>query len=106
MSKRTGRIDSTMHSAPRPQVGLLAGHTQPVYCCPIAADGTWLASASDDKTVRIWDVATGQTRRTLTSHTGFVDGCAVARVESASIRWPSRCFAATPNGFPDGSVRS
>ena len=37
----------------------------------IAPDGTWLASASDDGTVRIWDPATGQLRAILTGHAGL-----------------------------------
>jgi WD40 repeat protein len=38
----------------------------------IAPDGTWLATTSEDGTVRIWDVATGQQRATLTGHTSRV----------------------------------
>jgi WD40 repeat protein len=41
----------------------LAGHTawlfNPVEAVAISADGSWLASASEDGTVRIWDTATG-----------------------------------------------
>ena len=54
------------------------GHTEPVSGCAVAPDGTWIVSASEDKTLRIWDVATGETRRTLTGHTEAVSGCAVA----------------------------
>ena len=39
-------------------------------------DGTTLASGSWDKTVRIWDVATGQSKNTLTGHTGSVSSIA------------------------------
>ena len=33
-------------------------------------DGRLLATASYDETVRLWDPATGERRRTLTGHTG------------------------------------
>ena len=39
------------------QHAVLAGHTDWVRA--VAPDGTWLANASDDKTARVWDPATG-----------------------------------------------
>ena len=36
-------------------------------------DGRLLATAGADKTVRLWDPATGEHRRTLTGHDGSVD---------------------------------
>lgn len=44
----------------------------------IAPDGTWLATTSDDRAVRIWDAATGRQRATLTGHTSRVTELAIA----------------------------
>ena len=72
----------------------LTGHTGPVSAVAIAPDGTWLATGSDDGTVRIWDPATGQQRATLTGHTGYVTAVAIA---------PDGTWLATASD--DGSVR-
>jgi WD40 repeat protein len=57
---------------------VLAGHIDRVVAFAIASDGAWLASASWDGTVRIWDPATGHHRHTLTGHTDEVAALAVA----------------------------
>ncbi len=49
-------------------LSLLRGHTAPIGCLAWNPDGRQLASAGDDRTVRIWDVATGQERQTLGPH--------------------------------------
>ncbi|WP_240966809.1 NB-ARC domain-containing protein [Nodosilinea sp. P-1105] len=36
-------------------------------------DGQWLATGSDDATIRLWQVSTGQCRKTLTGHTDWVN---------------------------------
>ena len=56
----------------------LTGHTDRVSCVAVAHDGSWLASASWDHTVRLWDARTGQQTRTLTGHTNIVTGIAIA----------------------------
>jgi WD40 repeat protein len=56
----------------------LTGHTDSVYALGVAADGTWLATAGYDGTVRIWDPHAGQARHTLTGHTNTVQAVGVA----------------------------
>jgi WD40 repeat protein len=41
------------------------GHDEAVHCVAFSPDGTMLASSSDDKTIRLWNVATGQQLRVL-----------------------------------------
>ncbi|HEX8703071.1 MAG TPA: serine/threonine-protein kinase [Myxococcaceae bacterium] len=41
----------------------LRGHGErPVNCVSLSPDGRWLVSASDDRTVRLWDLLTGKSR--------------------------------------------
>jgi WD40 repeat protein len=37
-------------------LGVLKGHTQPVLCVAVTADGTRLASGDQGGTVRLWDL--------------------------------------------------
>lgn len=50
----------------------LGGHDDVVACVAFSPDGKHLASASYDKTVRVWDVASHRTERALTGHSDFV----------------------------------
>jgi WD40 repeat protein len=50
----------------------LGGHDDVVNCVAFTADGKHLASASFDKTVGIWDVASRKMERKLTGHSDFV----------------------------------
>ena len=52
---------------------VLRGHTKAVYPVAYSPDGRWLASGSWDKTVRLWDAATGERCATL-SHPSSVSG--------------------------------
>ncbi|KAH8049555.1 hypothetical protein JL722_11851 [Aureococcus anophagefferens] len=47
----------------------LLGHTDGVMCAEFSADGARVVTASYDRTVRVWDAATGATLMTLRNHT-------------------------------------
>ncbi len=50
---------------------IMRGRLGPVRAVAIAPDGTWLASGSDEGSVRIWDPVTGELRGTLAGRAGM-----------------------------------
>ncbi len=58
------------------RVRVLKGHKGPVDALAFSPDGKTLASGSNDKTVRLWDAATGEARATLTGHEDSVSAVA------------------------------
>ena len=72
----------------------LWGHTDEVWSVAWSPDGQHVASASDDHTVRIWDVAEGKTIHVLRGHTAAV----------RSVAWsPDGRYVASASH--DGTVR-
>jgi WD40 repeat protein len=51
-----------------PCLQTLEGHSKSVSTVAFSRDGKLLASASDDKTVRLWDPTTGAALKTLEGH--------------------------------------
>jgi len=50
------------------------GHTDTVRCVALSADKTRLITGGNDRTVRLWDFASGKEIRSFEGHSGFVRG--------------------------------
>ena len=57
----------------------LEGHTSEVNAVAFSQDGSLLASASDDQTVRLWNPTTGQEVQKLEGHTSRVNAVAFSQ---------------------------
>src|SRR5689334_743932 len=55
-----------------PPARALAGHEGSVVAVVFTPDGNKLVSGSRDRTIKIWDLASGKAERILTNHTGAV----------------------------------
>uniref|UniRef100_A0A803TSR6 Uncharacterized protein n=1 Tax=Anolis carolinensis TaxID=28377 RepID=A0A803TSR6_ANOCA len=49
------------------------GHSQAVRCLRFSPDGKWLASSSDNHTVKLWDLAAGKIMFEFAGHMGPVN---------------------------------
>ena len=73
-SSRT--VGSSSRRAPH-SFAPLAGHSGSVNGVAVTPDGQCALSASDDKTLKVWDLETGAEIGTLAGHSGSVNGVAV-----------------------------
>ena len=75
------------------QIVFCKGHTDWIRSLTFSPDGTTLASASFDKTVKLWDIRTGECLKTLQAH---------GRVNSVSISPDGKTLA---SGSDDKTVK-
>lgn len=68
------------------------GHGGPIWCLDVDHARGRLVSGSYDKTLKIWDLATGRCERTLRGHSGWVS---CLRVDSSADRIISGSWDAT-----------
>lgn len=79
------------HRAGSGDIGRLAAW---VTACAVSPDGSFAVSASSDRTLKLWDLATGREIGTLRGHDGIVHTCAIG---------PDGSLIAS--GDSDGTVR-
>jgi WD40 repeat protein len=51
---------------------MLQGHSSSVYCVAFSPDGKYLASGSNDKTVKFWSVESQKEVTTLQGHSSYI----------------------------------
>jgi WD40 repeat protein len=81
-------------------VHTLIGHTADTTCAAFSPDSRRLATASHDRTIKLWDTATGRNVFTLGGHTAGLVSLAFSadgsRIVSGGVDFTARVWDATP----------
>lgn len=79
------RMSEAMSAQPRPEWHkpwklhkVISGHLGWVRSVAVEPNNKWFVSGSGDRTIKVWDLASGQLRLTLTGHISTVRGLAVS----------------------------
>lgn len=79
------RLSEAMSSQPKPEWHkpwklhkVISGHLGWVRSVAVEPNNKWFVSGSGDRTIKVWDLASGQLRLTLTGHISTVRGLAVS----------------------------
>src|SRR5205807_2514656 len=70
--RRAGQLVQAIEARVYAPLRQYQGHAAAVWSLAFSPDGTLLASASTDRTVKVWDVAGGHNRATLRGHESLV----------------------------------
>ena len=76
--QRTEKIIAAIGSKLYVELLCLTGHTSPVWSVCVSADGKRLLTGSEDKTLRLWDTATGKCLQVFKGHTDLIFGAVLA----------------------------
>lgn len=79
------RMSEAVNSQPKPEWHkpwklhkVISGHLGWVRSVAVEPNNKWFVSGSGDRTIKVWDLASGQLRLTLTGHISTVRGLAVS----------------------------
>ena len=72
IKKRMNSFIQPKWHAPWKLYRVAAGHTGWVRCLAIEPNNEWFATGSNDRTIKIWDLATGKIKLTYTGHVASV----------------------------------
>jgi WD40 repeat protein len=72
-----GHAQPALHARP-PDVVANIGHSDSIRSVAISRDGKLALTGSNDKTLRLWEAATGRLVRTFQGHRGYVNSVAIS----------------------------
>eukprot|EP00164_Ancoracysta_twista_P005046 GFYU01006869.1.p1 GENE.GFYU01006869.1~~GFYU01006869.1.p1 ORF type:complete len:434 (-),score=118.50 GFYU01006869.1:97-1398(-) len=79
VTRKTIKIDQPEWHAPWKLMRVITGHFGAVRCAAVDPSNEWFATGSADRTIKIWDLASGTLKLTLTGHIHTLRGLAVSQ---------------------------
>ena len=61
------------------------GHSGSVPCCSISSDDSFIVSGSYDKTLKLWNIETGEEIQTFRGHSDYVACCSISSDDSFMV---------------------